>query len=129
MLCIYLKRYFKSLICWLDLCLSSLLVAFISLCFSSLKNSFSSSSIASEQILDRFSSIEPFFLLVSIDLIAISIHWGFGFLLDRCSTNSSIHQKNFCLANRFSIASWSIEVFFSSTDPQQHFDRFISVKI
>ena len=34
------ERCFKSLICWLDLCLSSLLVAFISLCFSSLKNSF-----------------------------------------------------------------------------------------
>ena len=51
MLCIYVKRCFKSLICWLDLCLSSLLVAFISLCFSSLKNSFSSSLIASQQIL------------------------------------------------------------------------------
>ena len=47
MLCIYVERYFESLICWLVLCLSSLLVAFISLCFSSLKNSFSSSSTAS----------------------------------------------------------------------------------
>ena len=37
MLCIVLWRdVFESLTCWLDLCLSSLLVAFISMCFSSL---------------------------------------------------------------------------------------------
>ena len=33
MFCIYVERCFESLICWLDLCLSSLLFAFISLCF------------------------------------------------------------------------------------------------
>ena len=35
MLCIYVERYFESLICCLEVCLSSLLVAFISMCFSS----------------------------------------------------------------------------------------------
>ena len=35
-----LRDVFESLTCWLNLCLSSLLVAFISMCFSSLKKLF-----------------------------------------------------------------------------------------
>ena len=40
MLCLYAEWCFESLICWLDLCLSSLLVTFISMCFSLLEKLF-----------------------------------------------------------------------------------------
>ena len=72
-----LRDGFESLTCRLNPCLSSLLVAFIFMCFSSLKNLFSSSSIASRQILNRFTSIKPLFLLVSIEVSVISIHRDF----------------------------------------------------
>ena len=45
--------------------------------FPSLKNLFSSSLIASWQIFDRFSFIEPFFLLFLTDLDGISIYRDF----------------------------------------------------
>ena len=56
MLCIFLlKDVFESLTCWLDLCLSSLLVCIhLYEFFLSLKNCFLLNSTASQQILDSF---------------------------------------------------------------------------
>ena len=102
MLCIYVERCFESLICWLDPCLSSLLVAFISLCFSLLwKTPFPQD----RQLLDRFSFIEPFFLIFSIDLNGILIHRDFWVssqqILDSFFDPLSQNFWSFCLANRF----------------------------
>ena len=78
MLCINVERCFESLICCLDLWLSSLLIAFIFMCFSSLeKTFFSSSSLASRQILNKFLSIQPFFLFSRQILNRFSIHRDF----------------------------------------------------
>ena len=81
MLCIYVERCFESLICCLDLWLSSLLVAFIFMCFSSLEKTFffklNSFSTDSRQILDRFLSIEPFFLFSRQILDRLLIHQDF----------------------------------------------------
>ena len=76
MLCIYVERYFESLICCLDVCLSSLLVAFISMCFSS-KNLISSSLATSRQIPDKFSFYRAFFLFCQQHLNKFSIHRDF----------------------------------------------------
>ena len=104
MLCIYVERCFESLICWLDLRLSSLLVAFISLCFSSLKNSF----FQARQLLDKsstnslLSSLSFFFsrqILTKFRSIEDS-----GFLLDRILIASSIHRENFLS----SLSGWLI---------------------
>ena len=77
MLCLYVERCFESLICWLDPCLSSLLVAFISLCFSLLEkhsflklNSFSTDPW-------QISFYRAFVSLFSTDLDGFSIHWDF----------------------------------------------------
>ena len=101
--------------------------------FPSLKNSFSSSSTASRQILDRFStnsylSSPSFFLSQQKLMQSRSIEIS-GLCLDRCSTISLIHRETFCMADRFSTASRSIEVCLPSTDSRQHLDRFISVEI
>ena len=68
-----LRDDFESLKCCLDLWLSSLLDC-IYFCVFLLEKLFLSSSSASRQILDRFVSIEPLFLLVSIEVNGISIH-------------------------------------------------------
>ena len=128
MLYIYFELSFESLIFWLDLWLSSLLVAFISLCFSSLKNSFSSSSTALRQILDRFSTdsvlffktpflcpflIDPWQILdpsrnfpvlfaFSIASQYIEVLW---FLLNRISTASQSIEISVLLLDTFSTAS------------------------
>ena len=93
MLCIFLERCFESLVCCLDLWLSSLLVAFIFMCFSPLRNFFSTSLIASRQNLDRYLFYRDFW----VDL-------------DSFLTNRSIHRaKIYCslsarhILNRFSI--------------------------
>ena len=102
-----LRDVFESLKCWLDLWLSSLFVAFISMCFSSLwKTTF----YQARQILDSFLSIEPFKLLFSTEVNAISIHQDFWSSSQQISIASSIHQETFCLADRSSTDSQSIEV-------------------
>ena len=104
MLCIYVERCFESLICCLDLCLSSLLVAFISTCFSLLwKTPF----LQAQQLLDR-SSIDSFLssflsstsIETSIDLRSIEENfWALylanrfwihrsDFVVDKSTTNS-----------------------------------------
>ena len=95
-LCIYVERCFESLICQLDLCLSSLFVAFISLCFSSLwKTCF----YQARQLLDRFTFNEPLFLLLSTEVNDFDLSRYLEF---------------------FSIASRSIEkLSFWLIDPQQ----------
>ena len=68
MLCIFVERFFKSLSCWLDLCLSSLLVAFIIMCFPFLKTSF----LQAQQLLGRFtivSFLSGFLSLASIETL------------------------------------------------------------
>ena len=127
MLCIYVERCFEILICWLDLYLSTLLVAFISLCFSSLKNSFSSSSTAPRQIPFYRAFLSPF----SIDprqildpsrqifcalclLDRFSIHWDTLFATDRSLI--APQQILFCWdleLDRFLIDPRSIEMRFS----------------
>ena len=62
----FVERCFGSLICRLDLCF-----------FPFLKKLFSSSWTASQQILNRFLSIEPFFILFLTDFNGISIHRAF----------------------------------------------------
>ena len=96
MICLYVKRCFESLICWLDLCLSSLLVAFISMYFSLLWKTY---FLQARQLFDKSSidsiSIEPFLFFswqILIDPRSIEI---FGFLLDRFSTASPIHRAIF----------------------------------
>ena len=117
MLCIYVERYFESLICCLEVCLSSLLVAFISMCFSSHEkpsffklDSFSTDpwqilflssilsllSIASQQILDP-SRFLGFFSIESWQLLRSSEPNFFAlYLLNRFSTYCSIHWVEFC---------------------------------
>ena len=100
--------------------------------FPFLKNLVSSSSIASLQILNRFSLSSPsFFFSQQILTESRSIELS-GFLLDRISIASSIHRAKFwalCPADRFLTDSRSIKVFSLSTNPQQHLDTFIFVKI
>ena len=75
MLCIVLWRdVFESLTCWLDLCLSSLLVAFISMCFSTL---WKTHLLQAWQLFDRLLSIQPLGLPFSIEVITYSIYRGF----------------------------------------------------
>ena len=146
MLCIYVERFFESLICCLDLWLSSLLVAFIFMCFSSLEKTFffklDSFSTDSRQILDRFLSIEPFFLFLDRSLID---YWSIKisrFLLNRISIASWSIEENFWalyLPDSISIDPRSIEIsgflfvieinLFLSTDPRQQLDRLSSVEI
>ena len=131
MLCFFLWRdVFESLICWLDPCLSSLLVAFISLCFSSLwKTHF----LQARQLLDRSSTnsfLLSLFFFFSWQKLTHS--WSIKLsrlCLDRCSTASLIYRATFYLVDRFSSTSWSIEVFLLLTNNRQHLDKFISVKI
>ena len=104
-----LRDGFESLTCRLNPCLSSLLVAFIFMCFSSLKNHFSSSSIASRQILNKFTFIEPLFLLVSTKVSAISIHRDFWTLSRQLFNRFSIHRETLCLADTSLTASRSVE--------------------
>ena len=121
-----LRDVFESLICWLDLCLSSLLVAFISMCFSSLwKTQFlQARQLLERSLIDLHLSSSSFFFsrqkleqFQSIELSRI------------CLDSFSIHRETFYLANRFSTASQCIEVLLPSTDPRQHLDRFTSVRI
>ena len=113
MLCLYVEMRFESLICGLDVCLSSLFVAFISMFFSLLEkpsffklDSFSTHPrqipfyraffFRSRQILNPskflgFISIESWQLLRSIELNFFTLY-----LLDRFSTNCLIHRGDFC---------------------------------
>ena len=87
---------FESLICRLDVLLSSLLIAFISLFFSLWKTPF----LQAWRLLDK-SSID-----------SLSIEPSFSFL-DRSSTVSQSIEEFFralCLLDSISIDSWSIEI-------------------
>ena len=111
MLCIYVERCFESLICCLDLWLSSLLVAFIFMCFSSLEKTFffklDSFSTDSRQILDRFLSIEPFFLFSRQILDRLLIHQDFQVSSQQNLDSFLIHRRKFL----------------SSLSTRQHLDR------
>ena len=133
MLCIYVERCFESKICWLDLCLSSLLVAFISMCFSLLEKHFffklDSFSTDPWQIPFYRALLSPL-LYKSWWILDPSRFLGFS-SIDSWQPFRSI-EPNFwalCLADRFSTYSWPIEVILPSTDPWQHLDKFISVEI
>ena len=89
MFCIYVERCFESLICWLDLWLSSHLVAFSSYVFFSLEKPLFC-------ILNSFSTDTSF--------IKIS-----GFDLDNFSTNRPIN-RGWLLLDRFSTPPRSIEI-------------------
>ena len=125
MLCIFVERYFESLICWLDLCLSSLLVAFISICFSSLwKTSF----LQARQLLDRSltdSLLSSPSFSFSWRILDPSRFLGFSSIDSRQLLRSI--EPNFwalCLADRFSIQRGDFSIDRSSTAPQQiHFCR------
>ena len=127
MLCVFLLRdVFESLTCWLDLCLSSLLVAFISKCFSSLwKTHF----LQAWQLFDK-SSIDSYLLsplgFLSRQKLA---HTRSIKLSGICLDSFSIHRETFCLADRFSTESRSIKVLLQSIDSQEHLDKFIFVEI
>ena len=84
MLCIFIERSFESLMCWLDLCLSSLLVAFISMCFSHL---WKTPSLQAWQLLDKSSTdslLSKILFKVSILLLLIlSPLFTFGSVMRR----------------------------------------------
>ena len=148
MLCLYVERCFERLTCWVDLCLSNLLVAFIFMCFSSLEKPLffkldrTSTDTSTECIKplcfapDRFSitgrSIEiffwPLYLLDKSLTHSRSIEIS-GFLLDRtliASQSNEMFCLSFCLFDTFFIDLRSIELMFlSSTTPWQ----FASVEI
>ena len=121
MLCIYVERCFESLICWLDLCLSSLPVTFISLCFSFLRKllffKLHGSSIDPRHI-SFYRALHSPFLDRSWWILNPSSFLGFF------SIASSIHRDIFLssLSDRFSTNSRSIKVILPSTTPWQiHF--------
>ena len=95
MLCIYVERCFESLICWLDLCLSCLIVAFIFMYFPFLwKTLFLK--------LDSFST-DPQHLICWLDLclsclIVAFIFMCFSSLKNSCSSGSIAFSTDF---NRF----------------------------
>ena len=105
-----LRDVFESLTCWLNLCLSILLVAFISMCFSSLKklffiklDSFSTDvypsrplDFFSQQILSHLWSIEKLCLADRFSTVSRSIEVS-GLLLDTSSTDTSIYQDPFAI--------------------------------
>ena len=105
MLCLYVERCLESLTCWLDLWLSSFLVAFISLCFPPWKTLF----LQARQLLDK--SLTDFFLssfyfsfLDRSSTTSQSIKI-FGFLLDRISTASRFVKISGFLLDTFSTTS------------------------
>ena len=146
MLCIYVERCFESLICCLDLWLSSLLVPFIFMCFSSLEKTFffkldSFSTDSDRSSTDSFLSSPSFSFLdrSSIDYWSIKIS---RFLLNRISIASWSIEENFWalyLPDSISTDPRSIEIsgflfdieinLFLSTDPRQQLDRLSSVEI
>ena len=88
-LLLLLRDVFESLICWLDLCLSSLLIAFISMCFSSLwKTHF----LQARQLLDKSSTdsylSSPLDFLSRQKLVQFRSIELFGIHLDSFSTAS-----------------------------------------
>ena len=98
-----LRDVFVSLKCWLDLWLSNLVDCIHIYVFLLFKKLFLSSSIALQQIsTDNYlsSPLDFFSRQILMHLRSIEVS---RFLLDRCSTASSIHQETFCLADRFSI--------------------------
>ena len=114
-----LRDVVENLKYWLDLWLSSLLIAFISLCFSSFwKTVF----YKVRQLLDRSST--TFYLSSPLDFLSrqklshtLSIEVS-GLCLD----SFSIHRETFCLANRSSTDSRSIKVGFCSMAALQLLD-------
>ena len=93
MLCLFVERCFESLTYWVDLCLSSLLVAFICICFSSL-----------EKLL--FFKLDSFLTDTSTHPFLLSL---FALL--------SIDTRQYADPSRF-----SSDLFVSSTDPQHILD-------
>ena len=126
MLCLYVERCFESLICWLNPCLSSLLVAFISLCFSLLeKHSFlklNSFSIDPWQI----SFYRAFLSLFSIESWQLPLLSRFLGLTSTISQQigQSIEPKScaICLLDTSSTDLQSIEVGFYSIAARQFLD-------
>ena len=144
--CIFLLRdVFESLICCLDLCLSSLLVAFISMCFSFLWKQFffkldssptylflsSPYSFLSRQILLQSSSIETFSVLLNRSSTTSLIHRG-NFAIDRSSTTPQ--QIHFCwdlVLDRFRQIFRSIELHFlyiAEARIWSHFSHSLSIE-
>ena len=115
MLCLYVERCFESLTCWVDLCLSSLLVAFNFMCFSSRKTSFLQALLHLNRYLDTSISIEPLcFTLDRFSTTGRSIEIFFWplCLLNRSSTQSRSIKISRFLLDKISIASRSIEINF-----------------
>ena len=127
MLCIFLLRdVFESLKCWLDLWLSSLLVAFISMCFSSFwKTVF----YQARQLLDRSSIASCLSSLLDFFSRQILSHIRSIELFGICLDSFSIHRESFYPADKFSTEVRSIELILSSTNSRKLLDRFISVEI
>ena len=101
-----LRDVLESLTCWLNLWLSSLLFAFTSMCFfPSLKTPF----LQARQFLDKSSTdshlSSPFFFFSGQKLTQFRSVEISGVFLD----NFSMHRETFCLADRSSIDSRSIE--------------------
>ena len=118
-----LRDVFERLTCWLDLCLSSLLVCIhLFVFFLSLKKLFFIK-------LDRFSTDS--YLSSPLDFFSrqILLHFWSIKLSGLCLDRFLIYQETFCLADRFSTESWSIKELFPSTNSRQHLDRFIFVEI
>ena len=106
MRCLYVKRRFESLICDLDVCLSSLYVALISMCFSLLeKPSFFKLDTS---LIDSFLSSFSFSFLDSISIASQSIEIS-RFLLDKILTASWSIEISRLLLNTFLTASRSIK--------------------
>ena len=115
-----LRYVFESLTCWLDLWLSSLLVAFLFMCFSSLEKLifFKLDSSSTDSFLSRFS----FSFLYSISTASRSIKIS-GFLLDRISTASrSIEISGILLDNFFDPLRKILVLFVCSIDSRQILD-------
>ena len=116
--CILLRDVFESLTCCLDLWLSSLLDC-IHLCvFPLFEKLLLSSLTASQQILDRFLFVEPIFLLSQQKLTHFRSIEISGVLPD----SFLIHRETFCLADRSSTDSRSIDVGFCSIVARQLLD-------
>ena len=106
---------FESLICWLDLWLSSLLDCIHFYVFLLFEKLFLSSLTTSRQIFDKFVSLSLFFFLSQQKLTQSRSIKVSRFLLD----SFSIHRETLCLVNRSSTNSRSIEIGFCSIAAQQ----------
>ena len=122
-----LRDVFESLKYCLDIWLSSIFDCIHICAFLFFEKLFLSISTASRYHSTTFNLSSPFFLLVSTKVItisihrdvstkviAISIHQNFWTLSRSLFDRFSIHRETFCLADRSSTGSRSIEVGFCS---------------